>query len=132
VRGDSMLPTYHPGDLMVVRRAASYAIGDVVAYRVPAGEVGAGLVVVHRILAGDATSGYVMQGDHNPARDPWIVPEREIVGGAWIAVPWLGAGIALLRQPVILAGLMSSLVVFLILVRPGGQNPMFSQRRVRA
>jgi hypothetical protein len=117
---------------MVVRREAPYAIGHVVAYRVPAGEVGAGLVVVHRIVDGDATCGYVMQGDHNLARDPWSVPEREIVGGAWVAVPRIGAGIALLRQPVILAGLMSSLVVFLILVRPGRQNPMYSKRRVRA
>jgi signal peptidase len=123
VRGDSMMPGYHPGDLVVVRGEASYQVGDVVAYRVPAHEVGAGLVVIHRIIGGSAAAGYVMQGDHNPVQDPWIVPRREIVGAAWVAVPRLGAGIALLRRPGILAGLIASLVVGLVVAHPGVRRP---------
>jgi signal peptidase len=122
VRGDSMLPTYHPGDFVVVRTEPSYQVGDVVAYRVPAHEVGAGLVVIHRIIAGSSAAGYAMQGDHNPVRDPWIVPRGEIVGAAWVAVPRLGAGIALLRQPIILAALIASLVVAIVVAHPGGRR----------
>ena len=82
VRGSSMLPTYEHGDLVVVQSAAGYKVGEVVAYRVPAGEVGEGRVVIHRIVAGDATSGFTLQGDNNSAPDPWHPRQAEMVGVA--------------------------------------------------
>ena len=60
IRGNSMEPGYVSGDLLVVRAEPSYGTSDVVAYRVPGGEVGEGIVVVHRIVGGDASAGFGM------------------------------------------------------------------------
>lgn len=51
VSGHSMDPTYHTGAVVMVRHAASCARGEVIAYRIPAGEVGTGLLVIHWIVA---------------------------------------------------------------------------------
>src|SRR5262245_6994134 len=123
VRGDSMLPTYETGDLLVLRRVEGYAVGDVVAYRVPAGELGEGHVVVHRIVGGDPASGWVMEGDNNPAPDPWMPRDAEVVGTPWLAISGVGRVVAWLHQPVILAGLAASLVVALVVSRPSSRQP---------
>jgi signal peptidase len=111
IRGDSMLPVYNTGDLVVLRGASSYKVGDIVGYHVPKGELGEGLLVVHRIVGGDATSGYVLQGDNNPAPDPWQPTVDLIDGTPWVAIPAVGRLIAFLHQPAALAALAVSLVV---------------------
>lgn len=118
VRGSSMLPAYEHGDLVVVQSAADYKVDDVVAYRVPAGEVGAGRVVIHRIVAGDATAGFTLQGDNNGAPDPWHPREADMVGVAAFRVPHAGRIITLVQQPAILGGLASAIVVTVVLARP--------------
>jgi signal peptidase len=118
VRGSSMLPTYQHGDLVVVESVATYEVGQVVAYRVPAGEIGAGHVVIHRIVGGDATHGFTMQGDHNTAPDPWHPRQAEMVGIASFRVANAGRLIALVQQPVIMGGLASAIVVTVLLARP--------------
>jgi signal peptidase I len=50
VRGDSMLPTYQNGDLLVIMNQEGYSVGYPAAYRVPAAELGAGRIVVHRVI----------------------------------------------------------------------------------
>lgn len=69
IRGDSMLPTYETGDLVIVQSEPTYAVGEIVAYRVPAGELGAGRLVIHRLI-GVESGGFTVQGDNNPAPDP--------------------------------------------------------------
>jgi signal peptidase I, archaeal type len=122
VRGTSMLPTYQNGDLVVVESAARYGVGDVVAYRVPDGQIGSGKIVIHRIIAGDAARGFTLQGDHNLAPDPWSPKQRNMVGVATFRLPNAGRLIALVRQPVILAGLAAALVVTVIVARPPGRG----------
>jgi signal peptidase len=129
VRGSSMLPTYEHGDLVVVQSAAAYEVGEVVAYRVPAGEVGSGRVVIHRIVGGDATHGFTLQGDHNSAPDPWHPKQADMVGIAAFRVSNAGRLFTLVQQPVILAGLASAIVVMVFLARPAG--PTTRTRRVR-
>lgn len=114
IRGDSMEPTYYPGDLVVLHRADQYGPGDAVGYRVPDGELGAGLVVVHRILSGDGDVGYLLQGDANPAPDPWSPDDGDVVGRVTWRIPVVGSLIATIRQPAALASLAASLALTLV------------------
>lgn len=129
VRGSSMLPTYQHGDLVVVESAAKYSVDEVVAYRVPAGQIGAGKIVIHRIIGGDANRGFTLQGDHNTAPDLWTPKQADMVGVATFRLPNAGRLIALVRQPAILAGLAAALMVTVILARPPG--PSRGERRAR-
>jgi signal peptidase len=114
VRGTSMLPTYHAGDLVVTERRASYAVGDIVAYRVPEGGPGAGLIVIHRIVGGSADEGFVMQGDNNPALDDWRPKAGDVVGAPWFVVPHLGTLLAFFHTPLTLASLGAAIAVALV------------------
>ena len=125
VRGSSMLPAYENGDFVVTQSARAYAVGEVVAYRVPAGEIGEGHVVIHRIVGGDAVSGFILQGDNNQFVDPWTPRPADIVGTVWLQVPGFGRVIAVVQQPVIAAGLAMSVAITIMLARP---SPA-SQRR---
>jgi|RhiMethySRZTD1v2_1073278.scaffolds.fasta_scaffold81701_6 signal peptidase len=118
IRGDSMLPTYESGDLLILHAADRFGVGDVVAYRVPEGEFGEGHLVVHRIVAGDGAAGFVLEGDNNPAPDPWLPKSGDVVGRPWVAIPRVGALIAWARQPVVLGGLAAAMVVALVVSRP--------------
>ena len=99
VRGISMEPTFHPGDVVITRRAPTYGTGDAVAYRVPAGEMGAGTIVIHRIIGGDAVDGFITRGDNNPEADDWHPRSSDVLGRASIRVPALGRLMVLLARP---------------------------------
>ncbi len=130
VRGDSMVPTYQSGDLVVARSESSYAPGDIVAYRVPAGELGAGRIVIHRITGTGPGNGFVVQGDHNPSPDPWSPQPSDIAGRAWLVAPGLGRAVAFIHQPVVAGGLASGLVVMVLLARRPrrGREPRAEER----
>jgi len=121
VRGTSMKPTYHAGDLVVTRARAGYRAGDIVAYQVPAGQLGAGILVIHRITGGSARDGYIMQGDNNPEPDDWRPKARDIVGRARLRIPHAGAPLATLHAPLPLACLAAG-IVFAMLVVPAQRN----------
>ena len=122
IRGNSMEPSYRTGDLVIVRAAPSYGIGDAVAYRVPAGEVGEGLIVIHRIIGGDPESGFTLQGDNNHGLDPWLPRAADVVGRAYLHVPVLGRVTAIMHQPIMLGGLAASLTVMWVFARPSANK----------
>jgi signal peptidase I len=124
VRGDSMLPTYQSGDLVVARSESSYAAGDIVAYRVPSEEFGAGRIVIHRITGTGTGNGFVVQGDHNPSPDPWSPRASDIAGRAWLVAPGLGRAVAFIHQPVVAGGLAAGLVVMVLLARGPRPSPI--------
>lgn len=105
VVGPSMQPSLYGGDIVVTVRRASYRRGDVVAFRVPAGEPGAGKLVIHRIAGGDVRSGFVMRGDNREGADPWHPRHEDVVGDAALVVPKLGLLPAFLRTPLGMATL---------------------------
>src|SRR5687767_15310432 len=75
VAGDSMLPTYADGTLVVSSVRESYQLGDVITFAVDVEDTfGSGRpLVIHRIVGGDAVAGYTTQGDNRPFSDPWTV-----------------------------------------------------------
>jgi signal peptidase len=127
IRGSSMLPVFKSGDLVIARAAATYTVGDALAYRVPPGEIGAGTIVIHRIIGGDGEAGFTLQGDNNDAPDPWHPRLADAVGKAVLAVPDAGRVIAFLHQPVTLGGLAAGLVVMSVFARPAKSKPAPSE-----
>jgi signal peptidase len=115
VSGNSMEPTLRSGDLVFTVRSRSYRVGDVVAYRIPAGTPGAGVLVIHRIVGGSASSGYVMQGDNRGGRDAWRPRPRDIVGAAGVSVPRVGIALAWLRTSLGLATLAAIVTALTVL-----------------
>src|SRR6476659_4564961 len=129
VDGQSMNPTFAMGDLAVVRRQSSYRVGDAVAYRIPAGEFGAGAIVIPRLVAGHGTTGFVTKGDNKPLRDEWHPRSSDIVGRVRYDIPGAGAELAQLTRPVYLGGLMAGLTVLMMLIPKRSARP--AQRQVR-
>jgi signal peptidase I len=104
--GISMQPRLHTGDLALVRPAADYRVGDVVAYR----STVLRRVVLHRIIGRDGDR-YLFKGDNNSFVDP-IHPRRaELIGRMWLRVPRGGAVLSWLRIPAIAALLCGSLAL---------------------
>lgn len=129
--GISMQPRLHTGDLALVRPAADYRVGQIVAYR----STVLHRVVLHRIIArrGDR---YVFKGDNNNFTDP-IRPRRaELIGRMWVRVPRGGAILSWLRIPIIAALLCGSIA--LLALWPGRKRrgrprgaPSMSRRPLR-
>jgi signal peptidase len=78
VSGHSMDGTYKTGDLILTQAQDSYAVGDIVTYKVNGNQQ-----VIHRIIGGDGAKGYTMQGDNNPDADPWRPTDADVVGKSW-------------------------------------------------
>ncbi len=128
IRGSSMLPTYDTGDLVVMHAASAYSVGDIVAYRVPSGEIGEGHVVVHRLVGG-SPDGFEAVGDNNDALDPWLPTSADILGRPWITLPGVGRVITWLHQPAILAALATAVMVSLLVGRTPPSDDHERRRR---
>lgn len=115
ISGVSMEPTLSSGDLVIVREQDSYEAGDIIAFRIPAGEAGAGLNVVHRIVGGSGDVGYDTQGDNRGSLDPWHPKNEDVIGKRWVDVPFSGRVLTTLRDPLlvgILAGVLAGAAAF--------------------
>jgi signal peptidase len=129
VQGTSMDPTYHTGDLVITHKQSSYAVGDVIAYEVPHGDVGVGLTVIHRIIGGSATTGFITQGDNNPAADDWRPKLADVQGSAWFVTPRGGRILAFLHAPIPLAGIAASVVVMWVVYQEDLSLPGRGRKR---
>lgn len=117
--GVSMNPIYHQGDLVVVVKANTYRLGQIVAYRLPAAHV----VVLHRIVGGNA-DGFVMKGDNNQSIDPTHPAAAQVVGRAVVHVPHGGRWLSRLTSPAVVA-----LIAFTLTA--GGGAAIQTRRRTR-
>lgn len=89
----SMVPTYDPGDVVVVRGVQDAAdevqVGDVVTFQPVSDDP---TLVTHRVVRkvfGTAGTSFVTQGDANNVEDAPLVPEQ-IKAVAVYHVPWVG------------------------------------------
>ncbi len=136
VDGTSMEPTLYEGDMVVLHDKSTYAIGEVVAYRIPEGEPGEGHNVVHRIIAGDGARGYTTQGDNNSYTDVWRPTDHDVIGAVWVELPDAARWAGHLRSPGPLAAAVG-LGAFVVMALPdrrkrdrhGGQDQASVDRR---
>lgn len=124
VSGTSMEPTLSTGDLVITRRAGEYAVGDIVAFHLPAesGAIPGGPLVIHRIVGGTALDGYVMRGDNRMGDDPWQPTPDDIAGSAWLVLPGVAPFLLVLREPAVFGALAAGFTVFMILLGGGDRR----------
>jgi signal peptidase I len=111
VAGASMEPALRQGDLVIVRQAPSYEVGEVVTYQDP--KIGP---VIHRILRRDGAR-YILKGDSNHWIDSFEPSEAQILGKQWVRLPRVGAIFVKARQPAAVAG-AAFLFMFVGVVMP--------------
>jgi signal peptidase I len=118
--GNSMEPHFHSADLVILRQAEDYQIGDIVLYYYP----DLRRAVFHRIV--DFKSGqYLIQGDNNAWIDDYRPARQEILGKFWMNLPGLGKGIQWAKETThfpILAGLTGGLATAILVVQPPRKN----------
>lgn len=105
--GISMEPGIVAGDLVLVRDAREYRVGDAVAYHSQLLNVTA----FHRIVAITPDGHYTFKGDNNSWLDPDHPTAEVILGKEWIHIPGGGIWLHRIANPVNLAAL-----VFLLLI----------------
>jgi len=119
--GVSMLPHYHAGDLVILRKEASYHVGEVAAYH----NTQLGVVVMHRIIARQGNR-FVFKGDNNNFADNDHPTAGQIIGAEWIHLPRVGDIVTHLRIPIVTA-----IVLALVWIISIGPAPLSRRRRRR-
>ena len=89
VHGHSMDPTFRSGDVVLVRRAGSYHVGEIAAYHIPKGQAGAGHGVIHRITKAEGGH-YTFRGDNRTTEDQWHPTAKDILGRVVLRIPMPG------------------------------------------
>jgi signal peptidase I len=124
-QGNSMEPSFHSGDLAVVRRAPIYNVGDIVAYHLTSESV-----VLHRITAAD-NGNFVMKGDNNQWVDSTEPSGGDVVGKLWLHIPKAGGLLLQLHTPWGV-GLAALAIVFTLMAGSRKPRRTARRRRVRA
>ena len=130
VRGTSMEPKYHTGDLVLVRKQPRYQVGDIAAFAV-AGDGRGQSVVIHRVIATEPDGSYVLQGDNRDEPDPWHPTVDQIVGTPILLVPAAGRWLAELAARPLLLGLLCGALTALVLLFGGGREGKQAEAQAR-
>lgn len=104
IRGSSMEPALHAGDLVLLRsvRFSEITIGDVIAYKAPEASSTQGLpaTILHRVVRTDVKNGgrvLITQGD-NSDLDPWPVNPSLVQGKMAYRLPLIGKPVVFLTS----------------------------------
>lgn len=126
VSGPSMWPELVTGDLVVLRPAAHYRVGEIAGYRTPQ------LLdpIVHQIVAvhGDR---YTFKGVNNAFEDPSHPEKSEILGREWLDLGRTAPLLRLVKEPAVGAVLVFGAVLF-ALVPARRARRLHRRRRVDA
>ena len=111
--GTSMLPHFHAGDLVLLRKEPTYHIGEVAGYH--NGQLH--VVVMHRIVA-ISDGHYQFKGDNNDFVDSFEPTKAQIVGAEWVHLPGVGRYVEDLHVPAVAAVLCALLWLFSFRTKP--------------
>ncbi|MCX6520755.1 MAG: signal peptidase I [Actinobacteria bacterium] len=89
VKGNSMLPNFHTGDIVIARSVDELEIGDVVVYAVPDG-AGKGKLIMHRFVDVRLDGTLVIQGDNRDQPDQFDITTDDVAGVARVHLPKVG------------------------------------------
>jgi signal peptidase I len=123
--GVSMEPRFHTGDLAIVRPAANYRVGEIVAYHSTLLHT----IVLHRIVAIHGNH-YVFKGDNNNFLDPIDPTRSELLGTLWLHIPHGGIVLKGLHDPIV-AGVIATLIASFALFGLGGSRRRRRKRERR-
>jgi signal peptidase I len=121
--GISMEPKFHRGDLVLIRKADSYHVGEIVAYH----SHSLHRAVLHRIRAYH-NGRYTFKGDNNAFVDPEHPTADQLFGREWIHVPGVGTWLEKARSPKNSA-LIGAITAFMLLVGGGATTRKRRRRR---
>ncbi len=113
VQSGSMEPKIPTGALVIVKPAATYAVGDVITFN-KQGPV----PTTHRIKSIEGSGSdtkFVTKGDANEEADPGVVPQARVLGKVVLSLPYVGYILHTARQPVGFA-LLIALPAFLVII----------------
>ncbi len=83
----SMEPSLYPGDIVVIKESDSYAVGDVITYKVE------NYYVTHRIIdiyEINGSKSYKTKGDNNNIEDEYSVSTKQVIGKQEFHIDKLG------------------------------------------
>ena len=98
VVSDSMLPTLHRGDMLVLKgvpfedleAGGEHGKGDIIVYICEGDNCPGRKLIVHRLYQKNDDGTFVTWGDNNKVPDPWTGHEGWIKGKEIARVPYLG------------------------------------------
>ena len=108
VLSGSMEPALSVGDLLLIREADSYEVGDIIVYQ------SGSLAVVHRLTSLDGDRAVAKGDANNTADEP--IPVTEIRGRVTAALPMIGYLILALKTPL---GILLTLALAVLLLESG-------------
>ena len=115
VQGSSMEPTFHLGDLIIVRDNHQPDVGDIIVFHIPKGEPAASMLVVHRVVALRPDGSYLTRGDNRTTTDDFHITSGDVVGTPILGIPHAGRAIGIASMPLavaLAAGLVTTLLLW--------------------
>ena len=108
-----MEPSIHTGSTVFIKKALSYAEGDVITFK----NKKSGVVTTHRIVEVKKTGSnisFITKGDANNSTDLGGVTKGEVIGKVHFSVPYLGYVVGMTREP--LGAIMFILIPAVVLI----------------
>jgi signal peptidase I len=112
VSGPSMEPTYHSGDVLIVRKKTP-VVGDVIVFTVPDRKA----QVVHRVIERRSDGTMIVQGDNRSTPDLPLPRDSDVVGVAIQIIPQGWILLRLLTSPLVLGAAAGSYVLAAVIYR---------------
>lgn len=127
VQGHSMEPKYHIGDALIVKPIADPKVGDIIVFRIPDGEAGAGTNVVHRVYRFREDGTIQTKGDNRDTPDMWRLTKKDVLGTPLFMVAQAGTVVGWFRSPMLIA--ICCFLIVLMWTGPGVKDRLRVGRR---